>query len=256
MDILVPIKLVPDLVEELEIDAAGTALDRRFMRLIPSEQDDHALEEALLLKERYGGTVTVVALDTGDVDETLYTAIAKGADRAIKVTGEGFAEGINSHAASAVLQGVSTSLAFDLILTGVQATDDLDGSTGPLLAARLGLPFVGYVLGVSLADGQAIARKEYPGGLVAEMEVALPAVLGIAAAEKPPRYVVTSLVMQAMKTATIEEVEAGEVDRSGAGDVSRMYLPESGARAEMIEGGVEQVADALVALFQKRGLLA
>jgi electron transfer flavoprotein beta subunit len=61
MDIVVPIKFVPDLVEELEIDASGVALDRRFMRLIPSEQDDHALEQALLLKERYGGTVTVVA---------------------------------------------------------------------------------------------------------------------------------------------------------------------------------------------------
>jgi electron transfer flavoprotein beta subunit len=255
MDILVPIKLVPDLVEELEIDAAGTALDRRFMRLIPSEQDEHALEEALLLKERHGATVTVVALETGDVDEALYTAIAKGADRAVKVTGGDFEEGVSSHAASAVLQGVSKDLKFDLILTGVQATDDLDGSVGPLLAARLGLPFVGYVLAVGLEDGRAVARKEYPGGLAAEMEVALPAVLGIAAAEKPPRYVVTSLVMQAMKTATIEVVEAGEVDTAGAGEVARMYLPESGARAEMIQGGVDQVADALVALFQKRGLL-
>jgi electron transfer flavoprotein beta subunit len=255
MDILVPIKLVPDLVEELEIDAGGAALDRRFMRLIPNEQDEHALEEALLLKERHGGTVTVVTLDTGDVDDALFTAIAKGADRAIKVSGDGFADGVSSHAASSVLQGVAGDLAFDLILTGVQATDDLDGSVGPLLAARLGLPFVGYVLAVNLEDGHVVARKEYPGGLAAEMEVALPAVLGIAAAEKPPRYVVTSLVMQAMKSGKIEEVEAGEVDSAGVAQVARMYLPESGTRAEIIEGGVEQVADALVALFQRRGLL-
>jgi electron transfer flavoprotein beta subunit len=256
MDILVPVKFVPDLVEELEIDASGVALDRRFMRLIPSEQDDHALEEALLLKERYGGTVTVVALDTGDVDEALFTAVAKGADRVIKVTGEGFAKGINNHAASSVLQGVAKATSFDLILTGAQATDDLDGSTGPLLAARLGLPFVGYVLAIGAEGGSVVARKEYPGGLVAEMEVKLPAVLGISAAEKPPRYVVTSLVMQAMKTATIEEAQAGEADDSGAAKVTRMHLPESGHRAEMIEGGVDQVADALVVLFQKRGLLA
>ena len=256
MDIVVPIKFVPDLVEELEIDPSGVRLDRTWMRLIPSEQDEHALEQALLLKERYGGTVTVVTLDTGDVDEALFTAVAKGADRVVKVLGDGFADGINNHAASSVLQAALKDIAFDLILTGTQATDDLDGSTGPLLAARLGLPFVGYVTGVEQADGRIVARKEYPGGLVAEMEVALPAVLGIQAAEKPPRYVVTSLVMEAMKTAKIEELEAGEADGGGAAEVARMYLPEPSERAEMIAGNVDQVADALVAVFRDRGLLA
>jgi electron transfer flavoprotein beta subunit len=256
MDIVVPVKFVPDLVEELEIDASGVALDRRFMRLIPSEQDEHALEQALLLKERYGGTVTAVALDTGDVEDALFTAIAKGTDRALKVGGEGLADGINNHAASSVLQAATKDLTFDLILTGTQATDDLDGSIGSLLAARLGLPFVGYVTGVKQEDGKVVARKEYPGGLVAEMEVTLPAVLGVAAAESPPRYVVTSLVMQAMKTGRIEEIEAGEADSSGAAEVARMYLPEPSEHAEMIEGNADQVADALVALLQKRGLLS
>lgn len=256
MNIVVPIKFVPDLVEELEIDPSGVALDRTYMRLIPSEQDEHALEQALLLKERYGGNLTVVTLDTGDVDETLFTAIAKGADRVVKVLGEGFAEGVNNHAASSVLQAALEGIPFDLILTGTQAADDLDGSTGPLLAARLGLPFVGYVTGVKQEGGGVVARKEYPGGLVAEMEVALPAVLGIQAAENPPRYVVTSLVMAAMKTAKIEEVEAGEADSSGAAEVARMYLPEPSERAEMIEGNVDHVADVLVTLLRERGLLA
>ncbi|HEY1168939.1 MAG TPA: hypothetical protein VGE81_08220 [Candidatus Limnocylindrales bacterium] len=247
---------MPDLVEELEIDPSGVALERTYMRLIPSEQDEHALEQALLLKERYGGNLTVVTLDTGDVDETLFTAIAKGADRVVKVLGEGFAEGVNNHAASSVLQAALEGIPFDLILTGTQAADDLDGSTGPLLAARLGLPFVGYVTGVKQEDGGVVARKEYPGGLVAEMEVALPAVLGIQAAENPPRYVVTSLVMAAMKTAKIEEVEAGEADSSGAAEVARMYLPEPSERAEMIEGNVDHVADVLVTLLRERGLLA
>jgi hypothetical protein len=61
--------------------------------------------------------------------------------------------------------------------------------------------------------------------------------------------------MEAMKTATIEEVAAGDADAQGAAELARMYLPESGERAEMIEGGVDQVADALVVLFGKRGLL-
>jgi len=254
MDIVVPIKFVPDLVEELEIDASGAALDRTFLRLIPNEQDDHALEQALLLKERHGGTVTVLTLDTGDVDETLFTAVAKGADRVIKITGD-FA-GLNNHAIASLLHPVLQNLSFDLILTGTQAVDDLDGSLGTLLAARLDLPYVGYITGVMPADGNVVVRKEYPGGLIAEMAIRLPAVLGIQAAEKPPRYVVTSLVMQAMKTARIEEIEAGQADSRGAAGVARMFRPEAAAHAEMIEGHPDQVADALVALLKERGLLS
>jgi len=255
MHIIVLIKFVPDLVEEMEIDDSRTALDRTFMRLIPSEQDEHALEQALLLNERLGGTVSVVTLDTGDVDETLFTAVASGADRVIKIIGEGFEAGINNHAASAVLYEALKDVGFDLILTGTQAVDDLDGSVGPLLAARLDLPYVGYITGITQEDGKIVVRKEYPGGLIAEMEVSLPAVIGIQAAEEAPRYVVTSLVMEAMKTATIEELDVEAVDGSGAVGIERMYLPEPSERAEMIDGDVDQVADALVALFQERGLI-
>src|SRR3972149_5233014 len=100
MNIVVPVKMVPDLVEELEVDATGRALDRSFLKLRINEFDEHALEEALLLKAKHGGTVTVLALDTGEVDETLFTCLAKGADRAIKITGQ-FQDGGPSHAAAA-----------------------------------------------------------------------------------------------------------------------------------------------------------
>ena len=63
----------------------GESLDLELLRLIASERDDHALEQALLLKERHEGTVTVLALDAPEVDDALYTALAKGADRAVKI---------------------------------------------------------------------------------------------------------------------------------------------------------------------------
>lgn len=255
MNIVVPIKFVPDLVEEMEINPEGTGLDRTFMSLIPNEQDDHALEEAYLLKERYGGTLTVITLDTGDVDEALFTAVANGADSVIKIQNENFEEGIDNHTASSILQKSLKDIPFDLILTGTQAVDDLDGSVGALLAGRLDLPYVGCIIGVAQEDGKVVARKEYPGGLVAEVEVTLPAVLGIQAAEQPPRYVVTDLLMQAMRTATIEELEADQIENDGGGEVTHMYLPEASQHAMMIEGGVEEVANELVALFQERGVI-
>ena len=88
MKIVVPIKLVPDLVEELTIDDSNTALDMSWLRLIINEFDDHAIEQAILLKENSNGHVTVVAQDVEGVDDMLFTATAKGADQVIKLIGE------------------------------------------------------------------------------------------------------------------------------------------------------------------------
>jgi electron transfer flavoprotein beta subunit len=254
MNIVVPIKLVPDLIEELEIDESGAALDTAWLRMIINEFDDHAVEQAILLKEGGGGQVTVVAPDAEGVDDVLFAATARGADQLIKLTGD-FEEGVNNHALARTLAIVLEGLQPDLVLTGVQAHDDLDGSVGPLLAEYLGMPYVGYVAGVTASEGQATVRKEYPGGLVAEMEVTLPAVLGIQAAEEPPRYVAISKIRQAMKTATIDEQEAGELDASGGPAVGRMFQPEVGERATMIEGDEEEIAARLVEIFKEAGVL-
>jgi len=254
MNIVVPVKLVPDLVEELEIDKSGTALDMTLVRLIPNEFDEHAVEQAILLKERSGGHVTVVVPGVEGADDVLYTACAKGADRVIKITGD-FEGGVNSHELARVFMPVVKGLQPDLVLTGVQAHDDLDGSVGPLLAVFLGMPYVGYIAGVTVTDGKCLARKEYPGGLIAEMEVLLPAVLGIQAPDKPPRYIAVSKVRQAMKAATIEELAATGLDRGGGPTVTRMFQPESGERATMLEGDEEAIATRLVDIFRELGVL-
>jgi electron transfer flavoprotein beta subunit len=253
MNVLVLVKLVPDLVEELTIDASGTALDTAWLRLIINEFDDHALEQGVLLKERSGGQLTILAPDVENVDEVLFTAVAKGADRIIKITGD--LGGVNNHALARAAEAVIKEINPDLVLTGVQANNDLDGPLGPVLAEYLGLPYVGYVSVVKVEDGKSIARKEYPGGLIAEMEVTLPAVLGVQAAEQPPRYVAVSKVRQVMKTATIEERAGTAGDSGGGPTVSRMFLPEAAERATMITGSVDEVATRLVGVFKDLGVL-
>jgi electron transfer flavoprotein beta subunit len=252
--ILVTAKMVPDLVEELEIDDSGTALDMTWLRLIINEFDDHSIEQAILLKEKYGGEVTVIAPDFEGMDDVLFTAAAKGADRLIKLTGD-FEEGVNNHALARAYVETIKSQNPDLILTGVQANDDLDGSIGPYLAEFLGMSYVGYISGVTLEGDKVTVQKEYPGGLVAEMEVTLPAVLGIQASEEPPRYVAVSKVRQVMKTATIEEREILGLDPSGGLGVNSMYLPEAAERAEMLEGDEEEIAAKLVEIFKDSGIL-
>ena len=254
MNIVVLVKLVPDLVEELTIDPSGTALDASWLRLIINEFDDHAIEQAILLKERGGGRVTIVAVEAEGVDDVLYTAAAKGADRLIKVGAEP-GSGPNNHALARGLAAIVKELQPDLVLTGVQAHNDLDGPVGPLLAEHLGMPYLGYVAGVSVSPGKATARKEYPGGVIAEMELSLPGVLGIQAAEKPPRYVAVSKVRQAMQTATIESRPLAVLDASGGLPIGRMFQPEASQRATMIEGDVEGVAAKLVGILKEAGVL-
>ncbi|MFC1922516.1 electron transfer flavoprotein subunit beta/FixA family protein [Chloroflexota bacterium] len=253
MKIIVLAKLVPDLVEELEIDDSGTALDMTWLRLIINELDDHAIEQAILLKERTSADVTIVAPDIEGVDDILFTAAAKGADRLIKITGD-YESGVNNHALARVLTEVIKDLEPDLILAGVEANEDLDGSIGPLIAGFLDLPYIGYVASVEFENGKVAASKEYPGGLSAVMEIALPAVLGIQVAEEPPRYVAVSKVRQSMKTATIEEIEAGEFDLSGSPIIDRMYQPEVGEGAEILEGDLDDIAAKLIDIFDDLGV--
>lgn len=254
MNIVIPVKLVPDLVEELEIDESGAALDTTWLRLIINEFDDHAIEQAILLKERSDGQVTIVAPDAEGVEDMLFAAAARGADRLIKLSGD-FEQAVNSHALARALAPVVEELLPDLVLIGVQAHDDLDGPVGPLLAAHLKMPYVGYVSGVAVTNGTIMACKEYPGGLLAEMEVTLPAVLGVQAAEEPPRYVAISKIRQAMKTTTIEEREVAELDPRGGPTISRMFQPEVRERATMIEGHEEEIATRLVEIFKEAGVL-
>lgn len=257
MNLYVLLKMVPDTVEELNVSADGKALDSEFLRFKLNDPDEHALEQALLLKEQQGGQVTVVALDAPEVDDVLFTALAKGADRAVKIP-INQAE-IGTVAAAKVLAGflgASGQITPDtLLLPGSYAIDDLEGELAPLLAAALHLPYIGVVCGVKATEGKATVTKEFAGGLRAEFEVALPAVLGIQSAEKPPRYVPVAKVRAAMKSARIEEVTLEPPDQPFRLEVERFYKPEAAGHAEMLEGTPEEVADKLVEVLAKTGVI-
>ncbi len=248
MNIIVPIKQVPDLVEELEIDSSGKALDTEWLKYKVNEFDDHALEEALLQKEENGGTVTAIALDGDDIDKALYAAAAKGADRVVKVTGVG--ENPSSHEAARAIANALQGMDYDMIFTGVQAVNDRDGQMAVLLAHYLSLPQVSVVTSVAASGGSATVQKEYSGGVLAEFEVQLPAVLGIQAAQETPRYVPVARVRRAMRGTDLEEISGGDINVSAGTEVNRMFKPESGSGAEMLSGSTEDIAAKIVSLIK------
>ncbi len=247
MNIIVSIKQVPDLVEELDIDSSGKDLDREWLKFKVNEFDDHALEEALLLKEDIGGTVTAIALDGDGIDKALYAAAAKGADRVVKVTGlEG---NVSNHQAARALANVIQGLGADMVFTGVQSVDDRDGQIGVLMAHYLGFAHISVVTGVTISGSEVHIQKEYGGGVLAEFEATTPLVLGIQTARETPRYVPVAKVRRAMRSTELEDISAGDVAVATGSSVNRMLKPDSGGGAEMISGSAEDIAEKLAEII-------
>ncbi len=246
MKIAVLLKQVPDLAEELEVDDSGKALDTEYIKFRLNEYDEHALEEAVCLKEAgQSSEVTAIALDGEEVDKALFSAMAKGADKAIKITGA-VAEGSRS-AASLFAEAVGTE--YDLIMTGVQSVDDREGMMGPMLSSMLKIPCVSVVTRVEGGDSSITVHKEYFGGLMAAFDVQMPAVLGIQAARQTPRYAPVSKVRQIQESASIEEKSLNGVSDTVKSEVTSMAPPTKTGGAKML-GSVDE----LVELLKEKGV--
>ena len=248
MRIIVPTRRVPDLVEELVVNDAGNAIDMDEVDFKLNEFDEHALEEALCIKETSGGHVTVLSLEGDGVEKSLYTAIAKGADRAILLEGPDPEDIAGNHAVARAFAQALGDLEYDVVMTGVQGCDDRDGQLGPLLAAMLGLPCVSVATEVRAGGGAVTLSKEYSGGMMARYEVSLPAVIGVQAARQTPRYAPVSKVRQVQKTCSLDTIEVDD-DLPVLSSAVAMAPPESGDGATMLDG-----VDALLTLLEEKGV--
>ena len=177
MRIVVPMKAVPDLVEEIELNEDETGIDPEYLTFVLGEWDSQALEEALLLKDAIGAEVVAVGLaEDPEIDQILYTALAKGADAAVKIAGAGAEAssgpaGIKIADRATLLAGYLKVQPADLVISGVQAADDLEGQLPPTLGALLDLPHVSVAVSVEVDGGSAIVRQEFAGGRSHELQV-------------------------------------------------------------------------------------
>ena len=256
MNIVVAIKHIPNLADDLELNDDGTNLEFDEIDFVLNEFDEHTIEQAVLIKEASGGNVTVLGVDLiEELDGVLCTALAKGADKAVKIVGD-LEPGIDSHTQARWLSEAISEMDADIVLTGVQAADDLDGQIGPMLAAHLDMPYLGVVTGVEVAHRVATLYKEYAGGVLGKYAVSLPMVVGVQAASKPPRYAPISKVRQIAKSVEIDEIEV-EDEGPGAGmTLRKMSPPVSAGHAKMLEGDAEEVAERIIEIIKERGLVS
>ncbi len=207
MKILVPVKRVVDYNVKVRVKSDGTGVDIANVKMSMNPFDEIAVEEAVRLKEK--GVVTeIVAVSCGvtQCQETLRTAMAIGADRAILVETD---VELQPLAVAKLLKALVDKEQPGLVILGKQAIDDDCNQTGQMLAALGGMPQATFASKVEVADGHASVTREVDGGLET-LKVKLPAVITTDLRLNEPRYVTLPNIMKAKKK-TLEVVKPSDL---------------------------------------------
>ena len=262
MDLIVCVKHVPETAEaEIKIDSAGKTIEKTGLVFDINEWDDYALEEAVRIKEKSGGIVTAITVGSEDADSTLRKCLARGADKAIRLTDAKF-EGSDGYAMAKILHSLIKELPFHLILTGALAGDDGYTMVGPILAEMLGIPHATMVKKIEFSNDVVKVNRELEGGLEEIVEVKLPTVLTIQTGINEPRYVSILGIRKAMKKEIkvlgLADIGLSENDVGEAGSwmkIEKMFVPPVEKQAEFIKGTPEEVATKIAEIIKSKGLI-
>ena len=196
MKVLVPVKRVIDYNVKVRVKADGSGVDLANVKMSMNPFDEIAVEEAVRLKEK-GVATEIVAVSCGVAacQETLRTALAIGADRAILVETD---VELQPLAVAKLLKALMDKEGAPFAIVGKQAIDDDANQTGQMLAALAGAPQATFASKVEIADGKAHVTREVDGGLE-NIELALPAVITTDLRLNEPRYVTLPNIMKAKK---------------------------------------------------------
>ncbi len=260
MEILVCVKRVPDTAEnEIEVNRDGSDIERDDLVYSVNEWDNYAVEEAIQIVDKAGGSVTVVSVGDEAAEEVVRREMAMGANNGILVSDDAF-EGSDGRGLAFILKAVVEKGNYDLILTGAQA-DDGAGQVGGMLAAMLDVPYASVVNSIEvLSDSQLKIGREIEGGNQEMNEIALPCVLSIQTGINEPRYVGIRGIRKVASVdipvwgATDLGLDPANVGESGA-RIKRIdyFVPQLGEGAEILEGSNEEIAAKLIDLLKAKG---
>ncbi len=260
MNILVCVRRVPDTSEnEINLNSAGTDIEREDLVYSINEWDNYAVEEALQITARVGGEVTVVTVGDDEDEEVLRREMAMGAKQGVLLSDAVFL-GSDASGIATILKAYVKRDAFDLILTGVQAEAG-GAQVGGMLAALLDYPFASLVTSIEVIDEKRLKITcETAGGNKEISEIDLPCVLSIQTGINEPRYVGMRGIRQVASvdvpifSASDLNLDVGTVGENAA-RVKPLdcFVPVAGKNAEILSGEREEIAEKLVELMKKRG---
>jgi len=260
MEILVCVKRVPDTAEnEIEVAGDGNDIERDDLVYSVNEWDNYAVEEAIQIVDKVGGSVTIVSVGDEDAEEVVRREMAMGANNGILLSDDAF-EGSDGRGIATLLKAAVDKGNYDLILSGALA-DDGAGQVGGMLAAMLDMPYASVVNTIEVIDEQKLkVGREIEGGNQEMSEIDLPCVLSIQTGINEPRYVG---IRGIRKVASVDIPVWGASDLGVAPDAvgaagaraRRMdyFVPELGEGAEILDGSSEEIADKLIEILKAKG---
>jgi len=259
MDIIVCVKNVPDVAEaDLKINDNRTDIAKEDLVFMLNDWDNYAIEEAILLKEKHGGTVTAITVGNEDDEEVLRRCLAMGADRAIRIEA-GDTGRFDSLGISKMLSRVVKDLPFDLVFTGVLADDDYCGMVGMMVAEHLGVNHANMVTAIEIEDGKARTTSELEGGLGEVSLIELPTLLTIQTGINEPRYVsilgIRKAAKKELKVMDLPELGIPDEELSPRTVIDEVYLPPETKGAQILAGDPDKIASDFLEILTKKGVM-
>ncbi|WP_459865001.1 electron transfer flavoprotein subunit beta/FixA family protein [Halorubrum trueperi] len=260
--VLVTVKEVATVEDEFEI--SGLDIDDRYLTYDLNEWDDYAIEEAVQIAEETDDVdVVTVTIGPERAEETIRMALAKGADRAIRVWDDAIegAAYLDVDSKAALLAAIVEEEDPDLVLSGVQSGDESNGATGVALAENIGFEWAAVVnqLDLDVEGGVASVHRELEGGVEEITDVETPAVLTIQSGINEPRYASLRGIRQAQsKPLDVQSLDDLGVDESVVDSplaMTGMYEPESEGDATVWEGSPEETAVELATFLRDKGVV-
>jgi len=249
MKILVTVKRVVDYNVKIRVKPDGSGVDLGNVKMSMNPFDEISVEEALRLKEAgKADEVVVVSVGSAKAEETLRTALAMGADRAILVETE---ENVEPLAVAKIVKSVAQAEQPGLVIVGKQAIDDDSNQTGQMLSALLGWPQATFASKVEIKDGSADVSREVDGGLQT-INVKLPAVVTSDLRLNEPRYASLPNIMKAKKK-PIDRKQLSELGIDARSRLTVLNTEEPGGRKAGIK--VASVAELVEKLKAEAGVL-
>ncbi len=254
MNIIVCLKQVPDTESQIKIGADAKSILTDDIKWVMNPYDEFGVEEALQLKAKFGGEVTVVGLGPKRVTETIRTALAMGADKGILISDDAL-EGSDSIAVAKALAAVIKDFEYDVIFTGQRGIDDDAGNVGACLAEFLGIPQLSLIIKAEVAeDGKSVKVTRPIEGESLVIESSLPALITTQKGLNEPRYASLPGIMKAKKKPLDEKsladlgLDASEVGE-GARKLKIMEItpPPERAAGKIVEGETPQEKAAALA---------
>ena len=245
MKICVLIKQVPDKDSKIVINSDSKSIDTANITNVMNESDNYALEEALLLKEKHGGEVTVCSLGKQSSNEIIKTALAKGADKGIHLINiqNNYIDILST---AKIISKQLEGQGYDLILSGLQTDDTGNCQLGLLIAELLNTSHSSLVMSTELINDNTIkVKQELENGWFQWTELSLPASLTIQSGINTPRYASLRGIMMA-KNKPLDNIDVDFSEYQSQLSLEKLYVPSKSKETKFIDGNVEEVSSEIL----------